>query len=120
MSDISRELGPLPGQFSIMESFVPTVAFPSFTKLCGGNALRWGLIIGAPLNLTTALPTNSGIQPAPQAQVQVAAIAMNQYHPVWCINFREFGSLVQMSWFGASDTVTNIGNWLVIEVLIQQ
>lgn len=120
MSAISKALGPLPQQFSWLENLVAPAAAPAFVQLCQPNPLRWGLLIGCPVDSTTGNSINSFISLRSNPAINNNGLPLTTAMPFFGINFRDYGILVQQAWWGSSATVANANDWCVIEVLIQQ
>jgi hypothetical protein len=120
LSSISDALGPLPPQFYVIDTRVAAALSPAWATLCAPNPLRWGLIIAAPLVKASATITPSWVSTVPSTVNPISGIAMNSGQQPLMLTFRDFGALVQQSWYGSTLNITGVSTWDITEVFIQQ
>ena len=120
MASISQAMGPLPPQFVIKDSRVAAALSPAWATLCSPNPLRWGLIIAAPLVKSSGTIAPSWVSTIADATNPISGVAVNSGQMPLMITFRDWGALVQQSWYGSSISTTGVSVWDVVEVIIQQ
>lgn len=120
MSSISEAMGPLPPQFVVLNTRIAPALSPAWATLCKPNPLRWALMIAAPLVKSSGLYEPSWVSIVADTNNSISGISVSQGQPPLLINFRDYGALVQQSWYGSSLSTTGVSVWDITEILIQQ
>jgi hypothetical protein len=114
VSEITRELSDLAGQWIVKQTVVTVNSNTAGVQLCQANPLRWELLLQ--IN-GGGLSTNWGFGLSADATVNGYNLMTNTSSP-FRLNFRQSGGLVSQAWYGFAPSGS--AEIVVTELIMQQ